>query len=114
MKKTMACVLLVCQSVFLYWLLFTFQAEHALLPKHSLGTSVPLSEFPLRFSPNGSLGLGTPIPEDPIVFRSRDSTGADLYRLLADGTEWYAPGVDRAWIQGLLFQARCLAQARCL
>mgnify|MGYP001581409426 CR=1 FL=1 len=114
MKATMACVLLVCQSFVLYSLMFTCQTGHALLPKPSLGTSVPLSQYPLRSFLDGSVGIGTPIPEDPIVFRSRDSTGADLYRLLADGTEWYAPGVDRAWIQGLLFQARCLAQARCL
>ena len=114
MKVTTACVLLVCQSVVLYWLVFTCQKDSSLPTTPSLGTSVPLSEYPLRSFPDGPVGIGTPIPDDPIVFRSRDSTGTDLYRLLADGTEWYAPGVDHAWVQGLLFQARCPVQTRCL
>jgi hypothetical protein len=113
MKATTACVLLVCQSVILYWLVLTCQTEHALLPKHSLGTSVPLSDFPLRSFPDGSVGIGVLVPDAPIVVHSRNN-GTELYRLHTDGTEWYAPGVDHVWMQGLLFQARCLVQAQCL
>ena len=96
MKATTACVcmLLVCQSVLLYW-------------------SAPLSDLPLRFFPEGAVGIRTPTPDAPIVVRNTNDA-TELYRLNADGTEWYASGVDRAWVQGLLFQARCLEQAQCL
>ena len=66
-----------------------------------------------RIALAGNVGIGTSVPEDPIVVRSTDDA-TEIYRLRADGTEWYAPGVDRAWIQGLVFQARCPVQARCL
>ena len=102
MKATTGCVLLTCQSLVLYGLLLTCQREHMFPTKPSLRSSL-----------DGALGGRVLVPDAPIVFRSTDDA-TELYRLRADGTEWYAPGVDRAWIQGVLFQARCLVQTRCL
>ena len=112
MKLPIACALLVCQSFVLYGLLLTCQKKYIYPTKQSLGTSVPLSDYPVRVFPNGSIGIGTSMPDNPVVFKSNDAT--ELYRLRADGTEWYAPGVDRVWVQGVLFQIRCPKQARCL
>lgn len=103
MKATIACALLTCQSLVMYWLLWHCQIEHKPPTEHPVGTSMPLSEYPLRYAPDGSVGIGTPtlLPEHQYILRG-------------DGSEWYAPGVDYAEVQQRLFQARCLLGVRCL
>ena len=110
---TLGYVLLTCQSLILYGLLWMCQAEYRSPTEHRAGTSKSLSEYPLLDDAVGNRGFGTIFPDNPIVVRSPDGAN-ELYRLRADGTEWYAPGVDRLLVQQKLFLAQCLQEMRCL
>lgn len=84
--------------------------------------NAPQNDNPLRtltepgfyVAPGGAMSIGITAPEHPVVFKSLTAPHADIYRLYANGTEWYAPGISREWVHGRLFQLQCPREAQCL
>lgn len=83
-------------------------------PKMSLGIAQHLGPPRYSLGLGGTIGIGTPTPDDPIVVKNPVAPHNELYRLRADGTEWYAPDVSPEWVQGRLFQLLCPANVWCL
>lgn len=66
---------------------------------------------PWRMGDSRAPGVEYDVSDSPVIFRYGNGVGTEIYRLRADGSEWYAPGID----QQMLFQIRCVGTSlRCL